>query len=207
MRQSKKTTLFYLFIIIFILSFITIGVSVAYKMDEIKSTNSMNLRVLSFYNKAFFEKLFIDNIKKDKVKIINVDMNKSLFLGPEHINKYLGAIYTRKFNINNMDIPSYINYKVENVFGDKYISVASNPLEGNNCFHIANTKNQLYIWQQPEFAIITEESAISDKVFHKPYCFSLVLPKNSKIEVKTGQYGMTRYGAMPFSIKDVLLKQ
>lgn len=207
MRQSKTRILFYLFIIIFILSFIAMGVSVAYKMDEIKSLNSTKSGLLSFYNKEAFEQLFINNIKQDKVKIIKVDMNKSLFLGPDHTNKYLGPNYTRKFNINNVDIPSYINYKVENVLGDKYISVASNPLEGNNCFYIANTKNQLYIWQQPEFAIITEESAISDKVFHKPYCFSLVLPKNSTIEVKTGQHGMTRYGAMPFSIKDILLKQ
>lgn len=198
MKKSINTTFLYIFIFVMILLFIGMGVSIAFKMDEIKSTNFNNPRLLSFHSKATFEKLFIDNIKQDKVKVINVDMNKSLFLGTNQRNQ---RGYIRKFNINGVNIPHYIDYKVENVMGDQYISITSNPLEGNDCFYIANTKNQLYIWQQPEFAIVTEESVISDKVFNKPYCFSLVLPKNSKIEVKQGQFG-TRYGK-PFSIKDV----
>jgi len=200
MIKSKIPLLIIIILCTFCLYILYYNIFVS-KKDE--TNQDFKIRgVLSYYIKAKFEKIFLEKID-NKTKIIPVNMNKSLFLGPNKNGDIYSYHYIRHFNINDSPVPSYINYKVESKLGYSYISVASNKFEGNNCIYITNTKKQLYIWQQPEYSIITEEPTLSQDVFKKPYCYSIALPENSKIEVRKGSYGVIR-GIRPFYISSIM---
>lgn len=200
MRQSKISLLIIIILCTFCLYILYYNIILS-KKDE--TNQDFKIRgVLSYYIKNKFEKIFLQKIDNE-TKIIPVNMNQSLFLGPDKNEDIYSTDYRRHFYINGAAVPSYINYKVQSKLGDSYLSVASSKFEGNNCLYITNTKKQLYIWQQPEYSIITEESKLSHDVFKKPYCYSIALPENSKIEVRKGSYDVIR-GIKSFNINTIL---
>lgn len=142
-------------------------------LNELSLNNNKDLLPQT---KQEFESRFIKNI--DETKIIKVNMEKSALSDKTKMH----------FEVNGHRLYSFINYKVESVEKDIYLALTNSTEEGNNCYHIANTKKQLYIWQQKRLSIITEESSIDSNVLEKPYCRSWVLPEGTDFKVKYGRY-------------------
>lgn len=150
-----------------------IAISFLVCLNEINLNNDKDLLPKT---KEEFENRFIKNI--DETKIIKVNMEKSALSDKTKMH----------FEVNGHRLYSFINYKVESVEKDIYLALTNSKEEGNNCYHIANTKKQLYVWQQKRLSIITEESSIDSNVLEKPYCRSWVLPEAADFKVKYGRY-------------------